>query len=188
MNLVTFIERLPLQPRERRLLVGMLGVLAAAVVVGLPIGLEFYVQGRRSELEDVRSALSQVQAARAQVKDRQAKKDVLTARYAKKAPPIAGLLEELAKPEKLTVTDAQDRPDTPHGKRYSERLTVIHFKKVGMGPVIRFTEAIEKSGYPVVVSRFNLRKRSNEVDSFDVEVGLSAFDRIDAPKKETATP
>jgi general secretion pathway protein M len=181
-GLLAFFNRL--QPRERKLLTTGAGALVVLLAVGLPIGLEFFVQGKRSDLEEVRAALSQVQAARAQVKERQAKKDALAARYAKKAPPLAGLLEELAKPEKLTVTDAQDRPDTPHGKRFNERLTVIHFKKVGMGPVIRFTEAIEKSGFPVTLSRLNLRKRSNEVDSFDVEVGLSAFDRNEPAKKE----
>jgi general secretion pathway protein M len=70
-----------------------------------------------------------------------------------------------------------DRPDVPIGKKYVERNTVIHLKKAGMLPVSRLLEAIEKSGHPVSVSRLNIRKRSGEPDSYDVEVGVSAFDR-----------
>ena len=188
MNPVAFLERLPLQPRERRLLGFALLGLLLALVLGVPVGLELYVHGRRTELEETRAALAQLQAARAQVRERQAKKDAITARYARKAPPLAGFLEELAGREKLAVADAVDRPEVPHGKRYTERTTVAHFKKVGMGPVVRFLEAIEKSGYPVTLSRFNLRKRSGEVDSFDLEIGVSAFDRAEAAPKANKEP
>ena len=45
-------------------------------------------------------------------------------------------------------------------------------------PIAKFLEAIEKSGYPVEVSHLSLRKRVGEPDSYDVQVGLSAYDRI----------
>jgi general secretion pathway protein M len=61
-----------------------------------------------------------------------------------------------------------------------ERSTVIHLKKAGMAPIAKFLEAIEKSGHPIAVSRLNIRKRAGEPDSYDVEVGLSAFDRSEA--------
>jgi general secretion pathway protein M len=48
-----------------------------------------------------------------------------------------------------------------------------------MASIAKFLEAIEKSGHPVAVSRLNIRKRAGEPDSYDVEVGVSAFDRIE---------
>ena len=96
-------------------------------------------------------------------------------------------MEQNASSNRLQVTDSVDRPDTPHGKRYVERHTVIHFKKAGMLNIAKFMESIEKSTYPVAISRLNIRKRSGEPDSYDVEVGVSAFDRNEpapAPKPE----
>ena len=48
-----------------------------------------------------------------------------------------------------------------------------------MRPIAKFLEAIEKSGYPVAVTRLNIRKRAGEPDSYDVEVGVSAYDRTE---------
>ena len=88
----------------------------------------------------------------------------------------------------IQVTDSVDRPDIPHGKRYTERNTVIHLKKSGLSPIAKFLEGLEKSGHPVAVTRLNLRKRSGEADSYDVEVGVSAFDRTEtAPASAPAS-
>jgi general secretion pathway protein M len=128
-----------------------------------------------------------VNGARAQIRERQERKSSISARYAKKAPQLAGFLEQNASAQKLQVTDSVDRPDTPHGKRYVERHTVVHFKKSGMLSIAKFMESVEKSNLPVAVSRLNIRKRAGEPDSYDVEVGVSAYDRSEpapAPKPE----
>ncbi len=170
-----------LNPRERRLALILGGVVAFLVLVAIPVTLESLVLSRRGETEDLRSALGAVQAARAQVRERQSKKDNIARRYGKKAPVLAGYLEQTARSQKLEVTDSVDRPEVPHGKRYTERNTVIHLKKAGMYPIAKFIEALEKSTYPVAVTRLGVRKRSGEPDSYDVEIGVSAFDRTDVP-------
>ena len=82
-----------------------------------------------------------------------------------------------------------DRPEVPHGKRYTERNTVIHLKKAGMAAIARFLESIEKSGMAVAVTRLNIRRRAGEPDSYDVEVGVSAYDRSELPDtKEEKKP
>jgi general secretion pathway protein M len=48
-------------------------------------------------------------------------------------------------------------------------------------PLLKFFEKIEQSGYPISISRLNIRKRGGEHDSFDVELGVSAFERSEAP-------
>ncbi len=168
---------LTMNPRERRLL-GILGFVGAIVLLlAVPFGLEALVHSAASENDDLRQALSDVQDARGRVRERQAKKDAIAARYAKKAPPLAGFLEQTARQQKLEVTDSTPLPDVPHGKRYVEHGTNIHLKKTGMLALARFLEALEKSGYPVAVTRLGIRKRSGEPDSYDVEVGVSSYDR-----------
>jgi general secretion pathway protein M len=76
------------------------------------------------------------------------------------------------------VTDSVDRPPLPIGKRYIERSTTIHLKKAGLYAISKFMESIEQSGTPVALNRMNIRKRTGEQDSYDVELGVSAYDRV----------
>jgi hypothetical protein len=168
-----------LNPRERRLAVILIAFVGFLVLIAGPVGLESLVISRQSDNEDLRSALSAVQAARGEVRERQARKDAIALRYGKKAPPLAGYLEQSARAQKLEVTDSVDRPEVPHGKRYVERNTVIHLKKAGMYPIAKFIESLEKSGYPLAVTRLSVRRRSGEPDSYDVEIGISAYDRTE---------
>jgi general secretion pathway protein M len=185
MNIPIF-ERWGLNPREQRMASIAVIVVGVMLVLAVPIGLQTLVSSRRTENEDLRSALVAVNNARGQIRERQDRKASIAQRYGKKAPQLAGFLEQNASAQKLQVTDSVDRPDVPHGKRYVERNTVIHLKKSGMAPIAKFLEAIEKSGYPVAVSRLNVRKRAGEPDSYDVEIGVSAYDRTEA--STTATP
>ncbi len=183
------MDRLNLNPRERRLAMILGGFVAFLLLVALPVGLEAMLHSKRSDNDDVRSALEAVQAARAQVRERQAKKESIASRYARRAPALAGFMEQSARAQKLEVTDSVDRPEVPHGKRYTERNTVIHLKKAGMAAIARFLESIEKSGMAVAVTRLNIRRRAGEPDSYDVEVGVSAYDRSELPDtKEEKKP
>jgi general secretion pathway protein M len=170
---------LQMNERERKL-VGILGFAGAFVLLlALPFGLETFIRYQRADNDDIRQALSDVQDARGRIRERQMKKDAIAARYARKAPALAGYLEQKAREQKLEVTESTPQPDIPHGKRYEEHATNIHLKKSGMLPISRFLETLEKSGYPVAVTRLNIRKRSGENDSFDVEVGVSSYDRTE---------
>lgn len=179
---IPIFERWGLNPREQRIATIAVFVLGGFVILGIPVGLQTLVSSRKTQNEELRAALTDVNNARSKIRERQEKKTSIASRYSKRAPQLAGFLEQNASAQKLQVTDSVDRPDVPHGKKYTERNTVIHLKKSGMGPIAKFLEAIEKSSYPVAVSRLNVRKRSGEPDSYDVEIGISAFDR-----NETAT-
>ena len=180
MSLRSRIEKL--EPRERRLLTILGSVLGVALFLLVPIGIVTMVSARRSENEELRALVDQIYDSRHQVAERRAKHDALLARYAKKAPPLAGFLDEIAKAEGITAAESQDRPEAPHGKRYTERLTVIKMHKVGMLALAKMLEKIEQSGYPVAVTKLGIKPRANEPDSYEVELGVSAFDRkADAP-------
>lgn len=181
-----FLERSGLNAREQRVATIAIIVFGIVLLLAVPVGLQTLVSSRKSENEELRTALTAVQDSRGQIAARKAKRDSIVARYSKKTPPLAGFLEQQASANKLQVTDSVDRPDVPHGKKYTERNTVIHLKKSGMAGIARFLEAIEKSGHPVSVSRLNIRKRSGEADSYDVEVGVSAFDRNETAPASSA--
>jgi general secretion pathway protein M len=176
-----FFERFGLNAREQRLAQILAVVAAVLLLLGLPIGLESYVAAKRSGNADLRDALENVQASRAQMRASQAKRDAINARYARKAPELGGYLEQMARKQKLEVTDSVDRPPLPVGKRFTERSTTIHLKKAGLLNISKFIESLEQPGTPLAVNRLNLRKRTGEQDSYDVELGVSAYDRVEKP-------
>lgn len=180
------LDRLGLNPRERRLAMILGGVVLGLALFALPIGIEAWVHSRRAAYDEMRTTLTSVQNARAAVRDRQAKKDSILTRYQKRAPALAGYLEQTAREQKLQVVDSVDRPEVPHGKRYTERNTVIHFKKVGMFALGSFLQTLEQSGNAVAVTRLNIRRRPGEPDQYDVEVGVSAYDRSESAKDDSA--
>lgn len=186
---IALFEKWGLNPREQRLATIALFALGVILILAIPVGLSMMVSSRRAENEELREALSSVNGARGKIQERKQKREQIASRYAKHAPSLAGFIEQNASTNKLQVTDSVDRPDTPHGKKYVERNTVVHFKKSGMLSIAKFMESVEKSAYPVSISRLNIRKRAGEPDSYDVEVGVSAFDRNEpAPAAAGAKP
>jgi general secretion pathway protein M len=178
-----------LEPRERKLLTLLLGMFAVIAFLLIPVGIFSLVSGKRSENDEVRDLINEIHSARTQVSERKARHDALLARYAKPAPPLGGFIEEQAKEAGLPSPESQDRPEIPHGKRYTERLTVVKLHKVGMLGVAKTLEKIETSGHPVSVTRLNIKPRANEPDSYEVELGVSAYDRKpDAPAAGAASP
>jgi general secretion pathway protein M len=168
-------------PEDRRT-AALLGlVLVGLLVLGVPIGTTLLLRSRQAYNDELRQALADVQDARGKVRDRQARRDAILARYSARAPTLAGFLAEAARQQKLELVDSVDRPDQAHGKRYVERSTTVRIRKAGMLAVARLLESVVKSGNPVILSRLSIRKRAGEVDSYDVELGLSAFDRNEKP-------
>lgn len=166
-----------LDTRERRLLTILIGIFAAMVLLAGPIGVWSMLSRKRSENQEIRELITAIHDAAGQVSERRSKHDALVARYAKPAPQLAGFIDEAAKANSISAAESQDRPETPHGKRYSERTTVVKMHKVGMLALAKTLEKIEQSGHPVAVTRLNLKPRTGEPDSYEVELGVSAFDR-----------
>ena len=132
----------------------------------------------RAENEELKEALAACQRRARQIHERQERKTSIATRYQKKAPQLGGFLEQNASSAGSKSTDSVDRPDVNHGKQYVERHTVIHLKNTGMRPIARFLESLEKSEYPVSVTRLNIRKRIRRGRLVrTVEIGVSTFDR-----------
>ncbi|WP_437506697.1 hypothetical protein [Sorangium sp. So ce1099] len=186
---MTLRERLDkLEPRERRLLTILLGFLAVCVLLLVPIGLASVASGKRTENQEVRDLLQSIYEASGKVSERKAQKDALVARYARPAPPLAGFIEDAAKQQGLAAAESQDRPDVPHGKKYTERVTVVKMHRIGMLGLAKMLERVESSGHPVAVTRLNIKPRAGEPDSYEVELGVSAFDRKGDPQPASPAP
>lgn len=175
MSLRTRMEKL--DARERRLLSILLIAVGVIVVLAGPIALISLLSRKRADNQEIRELITAISESRGQIADRKGQREALLMRYAKPAPPLASFIDESAKVNGISAAESQDRPEVPHGKRYTERVAVVKMHKVGMLALAKTLEKIEQSGYPVAITRLNLRPRSGEPDSYEVELGVSAYDR-----------
>jgi general secretion pathway protein M len=171
-----------LEDRERRLLGILVAMVLGAVVLMPPVALYALVHSRRSEVEEIREAIQAIEDERETVEQAKAGKGALEQRYASPAPALAAFLARLASEAGVEIPESQDRQAVPHGKRFEERSTKITLRKVGLVKLTKFLEKIVRSGHPVRLSQFDIRKRGSEPDSYDVDLVVSAFDRKAEPK------
>jgi len=188
MNLRERIDQL--EPRERQLLGILAAVFAVMLLLLLPLGLTALISSRESDNEDLRAVIEEIQQSREAIHKRQAQRDAVLARYADPAPPLAAFLAKLASESQLEIPESQDRAVVPHGKKYDERSTKIVLRRVSMLNLVNFMERIAQSPHPITMSRLDIRKRGTEVDSYDVELIVSAWDRKGdkTPAKRGAGP
>lgn len=172
-----------LAPRERRLMGLLGGVCAAFLLFLVPLAVSLMLGSRRETNRALRASIATIKNGREDVQRRQAKREAVIARYANRAPALAGVLEKAARDNDLVVPESRDTPDIPHGKRYSERSTVIRLRKATMLQLAKMLEQIEQPRMPIAISRLNVRRRGGERDSYDVELGVSAFDRSETTKE-----
>ncbi len=177
-----------LEPRERTLLLTFAGIVAGALFLFLPIYLWRTVGQARDQNQEIRDLLEKVSESREKIARRKAARDTLLARYTKKMPPLASFVEDAAKANHVEIAESSAKPDVPHGKKYTEHVLSVRFKKVGLLGFAKTLEKIERSGYPVAITKLKMTPRAGEADSFDVELHVSAFERKADPKKEKAEP
>src|SRR4051812_14913270 len=98
-----------LAPRERRLM-SILGLALAAFLLFLvPLGVTLALSSRREANKSLRDAIFNIKNSRDEIQKRQEKRDAILARYANKAPPLAGLLEKAAKDNGMTIQETRDK-------------------------------------------------------------------------------
>jgi general secretion pathway protein M len=173
-----------MDPRERRLLTVFFSVVAVIVPIVILIVTKRAVIVSQSENEQLRKVLDDLAESQQSLSKSDAMRQAIVARYGRAAPPLGALLDNQARQNGIEIPESQDRPVVPHGKRFDERSTRIQLRKVGLLGLARFMESVEKTQYPIVFSRLDIRKRLSESDSYDVEVIASAYDRKEAPKTE----
>jgi general secretion pathway protein M len=175
---MTIRERLErLEDRERRLLGILALVIGVILLLLIPFGVTALLHGSRSDNAQLRDTIQQIHASRATAERSRAMHRALEERYSRPAPPLTAFLATLAKDVGVEIPETQDRPVVNHGKRYEEKSTKISLRRVGMLKLVRLMERIEQSGHPVSISQLNIRKRGMELDSFDVDMVVSAFER-----------
>jgi general secretion pathway protein M len=183
---VTLRDRLDaLAPREKRLLMVLAGVFGVLLLAAIPFGVSALLSEAEATHADLVEALGRVETEGEGVRERQAERDALLARYETPVPALAGYLDKAAQASGIAIPESKDPSPVAHGKKFEERFTSISLRKVGLLPLVKFMERVSGGPEPISISKLNIRKRGGEPDSYDVQMTVSAFHRI-APKEAPA--
>jgi general secretion pathway protein M len=185
MNLRAQIENM--SPREQRLLVILGSVFGALLFLGIPIYIYSELSAARDHNEEVRGLLERMNKASELLAVRRKEREAVELRFAKPAPPLASFIESAARQNGLDVPESTDRPDVSH-KGYTEHITVVKMRKVGLKPLVEMLEKIERSGHPVAITQLSIKARASDPDSYDVQLGVSSYDKDKPAPSEDKAP
>ncbi len=162
---------------RERLLLGVLGVVAAALLVVLPV---YMFSSAIAELEDeneeITTALRRIAHSRGQIAAQRAERAAADARYARHAPTLGSFLEAKAgEQEGLAISDVQHEPERQEGG-FRIRHSRARFQGTGLRPAIQLLAEIENSRYPVAIERIHIDHHQTG-DRYNFQVGVLAFDR-----------
>lgn len=172
-------ERLgALEPRERRLLALMVGVLLVLLIALIPYSVSLLLSDEVERNASLREALSKIETQGGLVIQRVGERDALYARYEKPVPALAGFLDKAAGQSDLEIPELKDGAPVGRGKKYEERSTAISFRQVGLRGLVKFMERVSGGSRPISISKLTIRKRASPPDRYDVQMTVSAYHRF----------
>jgi hypothetical protein len=178
-----------LEPRERRLVGLLIVIFAVMVMLAIPLGVSAILSDESETHTRLTEAIDRLESEGDSIRDRQAAREALLARYETPAPALAGFLAKAASASSVSIPESKPESAIAHGKRYEERPTAISFRKVGLLSLVKFMERVSGGTEPIGITKLNVRKRGVEPDSYDVQMTVSAYHRLASkgePKAEKA--
>jgi type II secretory pathway component PulM len=177
-----------LGPRERRMLVALLGV--ATALAGFLVAFVIYdglasLEERNDQARQALVTLGEQRDAFLSARRRAAQQEV---RIPKQPLALASLLEAAATEAGIQIPDQAERPPTPRGKKYVEKGVTIKLRKVDLAQLSKFMQKIETGPNLVVVNKLRISTRFNQHDELDVEMNVSGYEHAApvAPKGKGA--
>jgi hypothetical protein len=162
--------------------VRVLGGGAVALIVLSPV---YMLSTAISELEhdnsEITATLREIQRSRTRLAAQRAERAAAEARYALKAPPLRGFIDEHTSREHITASDWTNEPDRVVGQ-YTIRSTRVRFQGTGLRAAMIALASIETSRYPVALEMIHIDHRSAG-DIYNMQVGVLAFDRQGTPAR-----
>lgn len=162
--------------------------LGVAIVVFLLAGIGWWSSRKLAAIEEDRAsileALRVIQRSRTRIAARNQRREAILARYRNRAPALTTFVEEQARNAHVQVSEAQDRPSTPAGTRFTQRSVVIRLRAVPLEALVDFLERIDNASFPVAITGVRLRRRFGEANRYDVDdLVISTFDPAAEPER-----
>lgn len=175
-------------PRERRL-VSLLGVVALVCVFAV-IGIQIKRGLRRLEDENAqtREALTRLDEYSSRQSVVKTPAEIAADSIGETAPALGSYLEQMSKQADVNIREATDRADAPPKGGFIEKSVDIKLSGVTIDQLTKFLKAVEGGAPGVVTQRIWVRPYTGQRDKLEVELTISAFERVKKVPAGTAAP
>jgi type II secretion system (T2SS) protein M len=177
-----YLQRL--SPRERILISALGGALVLFVLVLAVLKVASSLHDLEGQNFEDAEVLRTIQRNADKLRENEREEAAQERKFARKAPPLQGWLEQIATKRSLEIPEAQDKPDVNRNKNFVERSVEIRLRKIGLQPLTEFMVDVENAPYPVAITKLHVRRRVGETDSYDVELVVSTYDWLLAGKAD----
>jgi hypothetical protein len=162
--------------REKRL-VGALGVVAALLIVLMPV---YLLSSAISTLEEDNQAielvLRDIGHAGPRLALREAQEAAAEARYDVRAPALGSFLEAQCSGEGVAIQSVTNQPEVQEG-RFRRRHVRAQLPGAGLRAAIHLLNSIENAPYPIALERVHVEHFNAGEDRFNFEIGVITYDR-----------
>ena len=164
-------------PREKNLiLLAAGGVVAFAILIGWG-SFSSNISRRQDSLDEKRIAFEKVQRLSQTFAEKEQERQLMEAKLRQSPPALMSFVDERAKAEGIEIGGMSDRGRVGAGAagRPIENSVEANLSKVPLDKLSRFLKAIEQSPGVVRVRRLRVRKSSDNKETLDVTITISAW-------------
>jgi general secretion pathway protein M len=163
-------------PRERRLIGLMAAGVTAFLLMIIWIGFGSSIRKHEDTLDEKRGSFEKVQKLSAGFGREEQERQLLEARLRQSPPALMGFVDGLAKQDGIEIGGMSDRGIRAVGDgRLRESSVEANLGKVPLDKLMRLLQDIERSPGVVRVRRLHLRKSSDNKETLDVTLTVSAW-------------
>ncbi|MFO0684899.1 MAG: type II secretion system protein GspM [Sandaracinus sp.] len=162
--------------REKRL-VGILGLVAALLVVLMPV---YLLSSAISALEEdndaIESVLRDISHAGPRLAIREAEAEAAERRYDVRAPALGSFVEAQCSTEGVAIQSVTNQPEVQEG-RYRRRHVRAQLPGATLRSAVHLLHSIEGAPYPIALERIHVEHFTAGEDRFNFEIGVITYDR-----------
>ncbi len=167
-----------LSPRDRTLLLGLIGAALVAVLVGGALLLNSSLRGQRDRLAEREAQLAQVQALTADHAAARAQIEAIEARIREhEGTDLQAFLEQAARGAGISdrINAVKEKSSSVQGN-LEDKLYSVTISKLTQEEYASFLFEVEGAGYPLKIRSTKVKRRAKgEEITLDVDMDISAF-------------
>jgi hypothetical protein len=174
----SFWERL--QPRERVLVMALVGVAFAMFAAVLMFMRYKKISAIDEEIADMREALDMSRTFGPSYKDKLANKDQASQKISSTPLLFSTLIEQAAEVAEVKVSNQTEKPPVEVAPGLQKRTYEFDLRSITLAQLTKFLSTVEsKEGHVVLTHGLTIRSPSGSEDRLNVDVVLATYERVE---------
>jgi hypothetical protein len=177
-----------LTDREKILAASLLAVFCVSVAAVSFALVKKKTGDLRAAVDENERILSQIKENKETIREQLDRKKEEERKFENAPPQLLGLLDKLGGESGIDIPESRDMPDETIEKKWIHKSVEIKLRKIGLETLVAFMVRIKNQNrnFPLAVNKLNIKKRTGELNSYDVQMMVSTYTLKEKKEKKTA--